>query len=353
MNRIEPLISVIVPVYNVEVYLSKCLDSVIYQTYSNLEIICINDCSTDNSLNILEEYAKKDQRIVILNNDVNLGLGLSRNAGIRISKGEYIHCLDSDDWLVQNAYERLVYYINKVGDHDVFRFLYTCYQESKNVFVDVLKGNLPEGVLNKTLNIYDYPQMIDNWEPTAWVKLIKSDFLRQNDLYYNDYRCLEDIEYSIKLLLKARSIYFIDEKLLYYRVRKGSLVSKRLFYYNNILNDAQNTALWAKDLPELTRIYILNYIYFHVLTNGLDLYYFSKISYKRLREIFLEFIDYDILSKYERFSYYARIYKKILNYSELKFWFSYCMRRFLKKSFPRLATLYFNLKRKLVRCKNE
>lgn len=344
MNRIEPLISVIVPVYNVEVYLSKCLDSVIYQTYSNLEIICINDCSTDNSLNILEEYAKKDQRIVILNNDENLGLGLSRNAGIRISKGEYIHCLDSDDWLVQNAYERLVYYINKVGHQDVFRFLYTCYHESENKYIDVLKGHLPDSVLNKTLNIHNYPQMIDNWEPTAWIKLIRADFLKQNELYYNDYRCLEDIEYSIKLLLIANSIYFIDEKLLYYRVRRGSLVTKRLLYYDNILKDAKSTAIWAKDLPELTQIYLLNYIYFHVLTNGLDLYYLSKISYKKLREIFVEYIDYDILLKYERFRYYAGIYKKILNYTELKFKFSYCFRRFLKENFPSLVEIYFKFK---------
>lgn len=353
MKNNEPLISVIVPVYNVEKYLRQCLDSIVNQTYTNLEIICVNDCTEDSSLSILEEYAKLDSRIIIINNVVNLGLGLSRNKGIEIARGDYIHCLDSDDWLVVNAYERIVSYIKEVGDKDVFRFLYTCYNEAANKFVEVLEGSLPKEILNKSLNIYDNPQIIDDWEPTAWIKLIKADFLKQNKLYYNDYRCLEDIEYSILLLLKAKSIYFIDEKLLYYRVRKGSLVTKRLFYYDNILKDAKKTAIWAKDLPELTRIYLLNYIYFHVLTNGLDLYYLSKLSYKKLKEVFIEHIDYDILSKYKRFSYYARIYKKILNYSELKFWFSYCMRRFLKKSFPCLATLYFNLKRKLVRCINE
>ena len=105
-----PLISVIIPVYNVEKYLRECLDSVINQTYKNLEIICVNDCSTDSSPEILEEYAKKDRRIIIKKNPKNIGLGLTRNEGIKIASGEYIHCLDSDDWLELYAYEILVKY---------------------------------------------------------------------------------------------------------------------------------------------------------------------------------------------------------------------------------------------------
>ena len=345
MKNNEPLISVIVPVYNVEKYLRQCLDSIVNQTYTNLEIICVNDCTEDSSLSILEEYAKRDSRIIIINNDRNLGLGLSRNKGIEIARGDYIHCLDSDDWLVVNAYERIVSYIKEVGEQDIFRFLYTCYNEAANKFVEVLEGSLPKEILNKSLNIYDYPQMIDNWEPTAWIKLIKADFLKQNKLYYNDYRCLEDIEYSILLLLKAKSIYFIDEKLLFYRVRQGSLVTKRLNYYDNILKDAANTAIWANDLPELTRIYLLNYIYFHVLTNGLDSYYYSKISYKQLRNIFQKYIEVEVLEKYPRFKYYTSLYKKVMIYGELKFKISYCLRRFVKEKFPCFVSNYFKIKK--------
>ena len=98
------LLSVIIPVYNVEPYLEQCLDSVINQTYKNLEIICINDGSTDNSLKILEKYQKKDNRIKLINQK-NKGLSEARNAGLDVAKGEYIAFVDSDDYLELNAYE--------------------------------------------------------------------------------------------------------------------------------------------------------------------------------------------------------------------------------------------------------
>ena len=98
-------VSVIIPVYNVEPYLKEALDSVINQTLREIEIICIDDCSTDNSYNILEEYAKKDNRIIIIKNEENLGVGISRNKGIRLSKGEYIGFVDGDDYIVNNYFE--------------------------------------------------------------------------------------------------------------------------------------------------------------------------------------------------------------------------------------------------------
>ena len=95
-------VSVVIPVYNVEGYLEECLDSVINQTLEDIEIICINDGSTDNSLEILEEYAKKDNRIKILNQE-NQGISATRNNGLKICKGKYICFLDSDDYLELNA----------------------------------------------------------------------------------------------------------------------------------------------------------------------------------------------------------------------------------------------------------
>ena len=109
-------ISVIIPVYNVEQYLGHCLDSVINQTYKNLEIICVNDASTDRSPLILEEYSKKDSRIVIVNNAKNSRLGPTRNHGMEYATGDYVHFLDSDDWLEPDAYEKLVNTIEKISD---------------------------------------------------------------------------------------------------------------------------------------------------------------------------------------------------------------------------------------------
>ena len=95
---IYPLVSIVIPVFNVEKYLSECLDSVISQNYDNLEIICVNDGSTDNSYRILERYQKGDQRIVLINQN-NLGLAAARNTGLRFANGSFVMFVDSDDWI--------------------------------------------------------------------------------------------------------------------------------------------------------------------------------------------------------------------------------------------------------------
>ena len=98
-------VSIIVPVYNVEKYLSKCLESLINQTLKDIEIICVNDGSTDNSLSILKEYANKDSRIKIIDKQ-NEGVSVARNTGIEVATGEYLIFVDSDDYLVENACEK-------------------------------------------------------------------------------------------------------------------------------------------------------------------------------------------------------------------------------------------------------
>ena len=101
-------ISVIIPLYNVEDYLNECMDSVLKQTYENLEIICINNNSTDNSLNILESYAQKDNRIKVINNQKNYGIGYSRNIGLKNATGDYIFFMDADDIILENTLEKLL-----------------------------------------------------------------------------------------------------------------------------------------------------------------------------------------------------------------------------------------------------
>jgi len=102
-----PNVSIIVPIYNVEPYLHRCLDSLVNQTLKDIEIICINDCSPDNSLDILKEYAEKDERINIINFEKNQGVSVARNTGIEIAKGEYIGFVDSDDYVDLDFYEKL------------------------------------------------------------------------------------------------------------------------------------------------------------------------------------------------------------------------------------------------------
>ena len=149
----NPLISVIIPVYNVEKYLEQCLDSVVNQSYKNLEIICINDYSEDNSLEILNCYAKNDNRIIILNNTKNIGLGYTRNMGLNYANGDFIHFLDADDWIELNTYEICADTIRKTKKNiDIIKFLYKSFNmtnDTKNVSFIV-----PEAYENHIINIY-------------------------------------------------------------------------------------------------------------------------------------------------------------------------------------------------------
>ena len=103
----NPKVSIIIPVYNVEQYLPKCLDSIINQTLKDIEIICINDGSIDNSLSILKEYASKDDRIIIIDKE-NEGQGIARNLGIKKAKGKYIGFVDPDDWVDIQMFEKCI-----------------------------------------------------------------------------------------------------------------------------------------------------------------------------------------------------------------------------------------------------
>ena len=113
MDRQE-LISVIIPVYNVESYLARCLDSVLDNTYRNLEVICINDGSTDSCLKILQEYARKDERVLVIDQN-NLGISAARNAGMDVAKGEWLAFIDSDDWVHPQYFEILLHVAKKTG----------------------------------------------------------------------------------------------------------------------------------------------------------------------------------------------------------------------------------------------
>lgn len=153
-NINKPKISIIIPIYNVEKYINKCLDSLINQTLEELEFICINDGSTDNSLNILNNYVKNDSRFIVINQS-NQGQGIARNNGIKIAKGEYIAFVDPDDWLENSTFEK-VYNLAIENSANVVQFNYLEYNDISNTFkkidfskrlkkqykLDILKSNI-------------------------------------------------------------------------------------------------------------------------------------------------------------------------------------------------------------------
>ena len=222
-------ISVIIPIYNVEKYLGECLDSVINQTFGDIEIICINDGSTDNCLDIIKTYAKLDDRIVIINT-VNHGLGAARNFGLRQARGKYVFFIDSDDLIDEKALELLhakaiesdldmTFYqlINFVDDEGTLikdiTFDHICFQHD----------NLDEKPFFTLDDVKDYLFEIP---VCACSKLYKKSFLDSIDFEFPEGVYYEDNEKFYYSFLKSNKVGFVKEYLLYRRIHRDSITGQ-------------------------------------------------------------------------------------------------------------------------------
>ena len=217
-----PKISVIIPVYNVEKYLPQALESVMNQTFSDLEIICVNDGSTDNSLKILEEYAQKDERIIVFT-QVNQGVSSARNKGIDNATGEYIMFLDPDDTYDLTLCEKVVHKID-AENPDIVMWGHNNVSEDK-----IIQHNeqlLPISILQNKKNptLFDFMQ-IQIW---VWDKAFKKDFLYQYDIRFCEgVTTAEDVIFCIETFLENPKYSFINESLVQYTVyRNDSALSK-------------------------------------------------------------------------------------------------------------------------------
>ena len=223
-----PKVSVIIPVHNVESYLGKCLDSVCNQSLKDIEIICINDGSTDHSLQILQNYAKQDSRIIIINQK-NHGISYSRNAGFNQAKGTYIYYLDSDDYITTDCLELLA---DKMESEELEVLLFNA-----KVFGD-------DGVEEKRIladekyfkRNHDYPAKCSGEELFALCKVNQEyiapvstqmyarDFLCKNGLLFYNGIIHEDELYTFQCLLLAAKAGYLNKRLYFRRVRNGSLM---------------------------------------------------------------------------------------------------------------------------------
>lgn len=238
-------ISIIIPVYNVEIYLKQCIESVVNQTYKNLEIIIINDGTLDNSVSIIEQFSKNDERIILINQE-NQGLSGARNSGIKAASGEYLMFLDSDDWLHLETIEKCILKIN-LGKTDVVLFSYIkeylSFSEKKFILPFDKAYDQEEciylhqriiGLNGKDLS---NPEQADSLV-TAWGKLYKSSIIKNNNIQFIDCKIIgsEDILFSTNCFYFVKSCFYINECLYHYR--KTNLVSMttqyRLPLYNQI-----------------------------------------------------------------------------------------------------------------------
>lgn len=249
----NPKISVVVPIYNVEKYLSECLDSILNQTFKNFELICVNDKSPDNTAEILEKYKILDNRIVVVTHEVNQGLGPSRNTGISIAKGKYIMFVDSDDYLHPHALEDCLSAMKK-EDADIVQFMTQRVKDSgkfvENPFPEINNYTVVDKNLFKLLP----GQNSSNYMPvSAWGKLFKTQHFKNNKF---PHLVSEDIvpPYTI-LLTKAKKVVFLDKIFYFYRLNiLGISRISSLAHSNKTISDHfSNYSLFLKLKPKLNK----------------------------------------------------------------------------------------------------
>lgn len=337
----KPLISVIIPVHNTAKFLSKCLKSIVNQSFKDIEIICIDDASKDKSLNILQKYSSQDERIQVFANKTNIGAGATRNFGVKNACGKYIYFLDSDDWLEKDGLKKLADTLKKFGEVDIISFLH--YNVNAATLIKREEPKVPESLTNKILDIYDTPECIQ-YLGYGMTKLIRKDFLIENKIEFNNDKCFEDVDHFLELTQKVKSILFINEKIFNYRVlRSGSIISKKDDYIEYLIKDTQKAEELSKDFPPKVRNELLKKLYATLAYTALIIYSNSKMTHSELKHIFEDCIDYNVL-KENNMKYYLDMRRKITCGNETTFFLENFLRMRIKDFFPSFFSTYKNLK---------
>lgn len=256
-------ISVVAPVYNAEKYLEECLNHIVNQSFQDLEIICINDGSTDNSLEILKEFSKNDDRIKIIDQE-NQGLGAVRNRGITLAEGDYIYFTDADDYLELNAFEELYEISQKHSvDFTIFK-LYNFNEITKEHINDdyYTMPYLKERVGDNVFNYSDIEDIALRIAVSAPGCFFKRDFIK--DLRFPEGLLFEDNVFFTEALFKAERIYFYDEFLYNRRVRTDSL-SKTISI--NSLDTIEITNLMLDLIEEYGYVQHKRLLYYRIFNN--------------------------------------------------------------------------------------
>ena len=304
-NKIDytPKVSVIIPVYNVEQYLKECMDSVVNQTLKEIEIICVDDGSTDSSLEILKEYAKKDNRITVITQK-NLHAGVARNAGLSVAKGEYLSFLDSDDFFELNMLEEM-YAKAKKDDSDIVVCMYrqlNCLNnkimENLGTYKNKLKKNkifFPKKCRNRIFQVID---------AMPWNKLFKHEHIISNNIKFQSVKFSNDFYFVLSAVVSSKKISYIPNNFITYTIFRENSLSKTkkenptmfLYGYFSLKNFLESHNYWK---------------------------YFKHSFYDSLyRSIIWHSEHYDSSKKYynalEKFDYKTKFAVKSLNDMKLK-----------------------------------
>ncbi len=247
-------VSVIIPFCNVEKYISQCIASVLSQTLNEIEIICVDDYSQDKSGVIVEQFAKKDDRIRLIRHEENKGPGSGRNTGLDYSCGRYIFFLDSDDFLYSDTVLESAF---KCAEKHSISFVITPYKvlDKNNRIISWSKKNLKSGFYSVD------PSVMNKFYIAAWGKLYKRTLFEKNKIRFIDHIYFEDVPVHYTLLPKVSKIYFLDSPGVVYRQRTSSITQRNFsqreckdylsgieyicrFYKDHDLMSAYQSCLW-------------------------------------------------------------------------------------------------------------
>ena len=310
-------VSVIVPVYNVENYLERCLDSLVNQTLSDIEIIIVNDGSPDNSEKIINKYLNNYPNKIKYFKKENGGLSSARNFGMKYAKGSYISFIDSDDYIDLNTF-KLMYEKAISNDFDMVICNLNYVYEEKEVFVS---SNLDKDLLTKE-EVKEYMSFL---YPAVWNKLYRKDLIKE--LSFKEGIWYEDVEFNFRVYPLVNTIGYVKAPLIKYVQREESIsktIDKRLFNYidnfNGLIKYYKKNNLYDEYYSELEYSYV-RYLYATFI---------KQISYTRDAELFKKGVSEAIKNVKENFpNYKENIYLKKFNLKNL----------YLKHFSPTLANI--------------
>lgn len=279
------MISVIVPVYNVEMYIDQCLKSIVNQTYGDLEIILINDGSTDNCGEICDKWALMDERICVIHQQ-NQGLSSARNAGMKIASGEFISFVDSDDWIHPQMFEKL---LNSIAINNCDIAVCGAFK----VFED---GTPTQNLTIPGNYIFDRAQGIEQLLKEEKIKYPVWNRLYSRSCVINELfpegRLNEDVFWSYKIIAKAKRISVIETKYYFYRQRKNSIMSQSfgLKHLDNVDARVEQLIYIKNNFPNLTSLANTNLFYSCVYSGQMVLKYIKnplerELGMKKLNRI--------------------------------------------------------------------
>lgn len=297
-------VSIIVPIYNVEKYLKTCIESILNQTLKEIEIICINDGSTDTSLDILNSFSEKDKRIRIINKS-NSGYGATMNIGLSVAEGQYIGIVEPDDYIKENMFEEL-YILAEKNSADIVKSDFYYYFGERNQARKT--GKISRYFANRVTSVKKYPELL-KIQPSIWSAIYKKELIDKHKIKFLETpgASYQDTSFAFKCLSLAQRLYFTTNAYLYYRLDNE----------NSSVNSKSKVFAICKEFDEITdflnsNIEIKNSVNGIKLIRQYQTYFWNlKRIDSSLREEFIDKFSDTFKTYYENGEIEENFYKKI------------------------------------------